>query len=47
MAQIHHAFNIYLYGTKLNFDDVIKHKVNLPKPIYKKRKLDLNEIVNI
>ena len=38
---------IYLSGRKLNFNDVIKHKVNLPKPIYKKRKLDLNEIVNI
>ena len=38
---------IYLSGRKLNFNDVIKHKVNLPKPIYKKRKLNLNEIANM
>ena len=38
---------IYLNGTKLNFIDEIKHEINLPKPICKKRKLDLNEIVNI
>ena len=38
---------IYLFGRKLNFNDVIKHKVNLPKPIYKKRKLNLNEIANM